>query len=85
MALFEKGDTFGLSGYLQVGENGFNVFHLSFIYASIFLINDGKGLTCDVHGLHMDDCVVQYFLKLCIPLKVHMVTFTSIVSLDSSH
>ena len=56
------------------------MFHLSSMYASIFLTRDEKGLTCVPHGLHMDDCVAWSFLKLCIPLKALTVTSTSSVS-----
>ena len=57
VALFEKGDGFGLSGYLQVGGNEFMMLHLSFMYAPIFLPSIRNGLSCETHGLHIDDCV----------------------------
>ena len=62
VALFAKGDGFGLSGYLWVGENGFMVFHLSSMYAFILLTSDGNGFTCEPKRLHIKDCVAQSLL-----------------------
>ena len=50
------------------------------MYASIFLIDDLKGLTHDPHGLTIYDWEGQSFLNLWIPFIAHTVTSTSIVS-----
>ena len=57
VALLEKGDGLGLSGYLRVWENGFRMFCLSSMCTSIFLTSNGNCLTCEPHRLHIDDYV----------------------------
>ena len=53
---------------------------LSFMYISIFLCSDGKGLMHELHGLHTDDSALWSFLKLFMPFSVHTVIYTFIVS-----
>ena len=53
------------------------MFHLSSMYASIFLTSKWNGLTREPHGLHVDDYVAQSLLKLWIPFSVLTVTSMS--------
>ena len=85
LVIFEKGHWFDLLGYLWAEKDGFLLFHLSSMYAAIFLISDGKGLMHEPHRLHTDVFELWSFLKVWIPFSICTVISTSVDSFSRLH
>ena len=48
----------GLGLFRKDQIKGLPIVCLSFMYAAIIFLIDGKGLMCESHGLHIDDCAL---------------------------